>query len=159
MKRFKIFKQLKEYLDKNIIFKVSICIILVVMLVAVLILGSIYSNNLNKRNLSLVVTKSNDEDLTNKQEEEKRKAEEKKKEEEKKVKLQELKDKIKELDENADLTITEEDIDKDILYYENIYNELLKEAEENEEGSSESNESENTYDPGYNNDNSNGWGQ
>ena len=106
MKRFKIFKQLKEYLDKNIIFKVSICIILVVILVAVLILGSIYSNNLNKRNLSLVVTKSNDEDLTNKQEEEKRKAEEKKKEEEKKVKLQELKDKIKELDENVDLTIT-----------------------------------------------------
>ena len=79
MKRFKIFKQLKEYLDKNIIFKVSICIILVVILVAVLILGSIYSNNLNKRNLSLVVTKSNDEDLTNKQEEEKRKAEEEKK--------------------------------------------------------------------------------
>ena len=116
MKRFKIFKQLKEYLDKNIIFKVSICIILVLVLVAVLISGSIYSNHLNKKNLSLVVTKSKDGDSTNKEEEEKRK-EEKRKEEEKKVKLQELKDKIKELDENADLTITEEDIDKYILYY------------------------------------------
>lgn len=75
MKRFKIFQQLKEYLDKNIIAKVSICVILVVMLVAVLISGSIYSNHLNKKNLSLVVTKSNDEDLTNIKEKEKRKEE------------------------------------------------------------------------------------
>ena len=92
----------------------------------VIILGSVYSNNLNNKNLAFKITRTNDyqeNSAVNKEED---------LENEKKNKLDEIKKKIKELDESAELNVIKENIDSEIKYYEELYLELLRKNEEAE---------------------------
>ena len=118
-------------IKNNFKMKISICIFLLLVLIMVIILGSVYSNNLNNKNLTFKITKvkdSKESSAINKEED---------LEIEKKSKLNEIKKKIKELDESANLNIVKENVDSEIKYYEELYLELLRKSEEAEK--------ENTY--------------
>lgn len=132
----KIFDLIKD----NFKIKLGICLFLIVALIAVVVGGIIYSNNLNSENLAFQVikkiTSTEKENKVDKEEEE-----EAKKEKE----LEDIKNKIKELDESIDLSVTEGDVDKDILYYENLYNELLASKEDNDDDVEEETPADDTY--------------
>ncbi|MDV4152296.1 hypothetical protein R0131_15830 [Clostridium sp. AL.422] len=133
----KFLKRIIDLVNNNFRLKIGICIFLLVSLIGVIISGSIYSNNLNNKNLAFQVVKKkelNESSKVNKAIEE---------ENLKKNKLDEIINKIRELDENIDLSISNGNIDDDIIYYENLYNEVLKSIEE--ENAAESNEFSDTY--------------
>ena len=120
-------RKIIDLIKNNIKIKIGICIFLIGTLIFVIISGTIYSKNLNSKNLSLKVSKKKviqDPVKVNKETDE---------EKDKKKKLDEIKAKIKELDESHDLNISKGNIDNDITYYEEIYNELLKKDEEKKE--------------------------
>lgn len=133
----KFIREIVDLVKDSLKIKLGICIFLVVSLIIVVVCGSIYSNNLNDKNLAFQVVKKKEPQKDNKVNKE---IEEEKL---KKEKLDEIKNKIKELNENIDLSTTEGSLDKDIIYYENLYNELLKQKEEEEAKKNAS--SENTY--------------
>lgn len=119
----KIIKNLVKMINSNFKIKLGICIGLITVFVAVVISGMIYSNKINKMNLSLKIStnKANNEKDTNKN---------KTLENEKNEKIKLLKNKIRELDSTVDISKTENNLDKDLLFYENLYNDLLKQKEE-----------------------------
>ncbi|KLE16167.1 hypothetical protein [Clostridium sp. C8] len=119
----KLIKGLIKTINSNFKIKLGICIGLITVFAAVVISGMIYSNKINKINLSLKIStnKTNNERDVNK---------DKILENEKKEKIKLLKDKIRELDYNIDISKTENNLDKDLLFYENLYNDLLKKKEE-----------------------------
>lgn len=120
-------RKIIDLIANNFKIKIGICIFLILALIIVVVSGTIYSKNLNDKNLTFKVTKNKEvpkEINTNKETEE---------DKDKKNKLNEIKSKIKEIDANIDLSITENNIDNDLAYYEKIYNELLKKKEEEKE--------------------------
>lgn len=119
----KLIKGLIKTINSNFKIKLGICIGLITVFAAVVISGMIYSNKINKINLSLKIStnKTNNERDINK---------DKILENEKKEKIKLLKNKIRELDSNIDISKTENNLDKDLLFYENLYNDLLKKKEE-----------------------------
>lgn len=119
----KLIKNLVKMINSNFKIKLGICIGLITVFVAVVISGMIYSNKINKMNLSLKIStnKANNEKDTNKN---------KTLENEKNEKIKLLKNKIRELDSTVDISKTENNLDKDLLFYENLYNDLLKQKEE-----------------------------
>lgn len=127
----KFVNKVVNLIKNNFKIKIGICIFLLLTLIMVIILGSVYSNNLNNKNLTFKVTRTKDskESTTVNKEEDL--------EIEKKNKLNEIKKKIKELDESANLNVIKENIDSEIKYYEELYLELLRKNEEAEK--------ENTY--------------
>lgn len=132
-------RKIIDLITNNFKIKIGICIFLILALIIVVVSGTIYSKNLNDKNLTFKVTKNKEvlkEINTNKETEE---------DWDKKDKLNEIKYKIKELDANIDLSITENNIDNDIAYYEKIYNELLKKKEEEKEDTYNESEESNSY--------------
>ncbi len=108
----KFVNKVVNLIKNNFKIKIGICIFLLLTLIMVIILGSVYSNNLNNKNLTFKVTRTKDskESTTVNKEEDL--------EIEKKNKLNEIKKKIKELDESANLNVIKENIDSEIKYYE-----------------------------------------
>lgn len=133
----KFVRKIVDLVKDNFKIKLGICIVLIVALIIVVVCGSIYSKNLNNKNLAFQVVKKKEPQKNNKVNKE---IEEEKL---KKEKLDEIKNKIKELDESTDLSTTEGSLDKDITYYENLYNELLRQKEE--EATEKDGSTENTY--------------
>ena len=127
----KFVNKIVDLIKNNFKIKISICIFLLLVLIMVIILGSVYSNNLNNKNLTFKVTRvkdSKESSAINKEED---------LEIEKKNKLNEIKKKIKELDESVNFNVVKENVDNEIKYYEELYLELLRKNEEAEK--------ENTY--------------
>ncbi|MBE6054737.1 MAG: hypothetical protein E7212_12700 [Clostridium sartagoforme] len=130
----KIVRKLMDIINDNFKIKLGICLMLVGVLIFVVILGSIYSSNLNTKNLAVKVTKSQKVDAYEKSEENKKEIEEEKL---KKSKLDEIKNKIKELDQSINLEVTMGSIDNDIKYYDEMYMKLLAIKEESEDTNDE----------------------
>ena len=130
----KIVRKLMDIINDNFKIKLGICLMLVGVLIFVVILGSIYSSNLNTKNLAVKVTKSQKVDAYEKSEENKKEIEEEKL---KKSKLDEIKNKIKELDQSINLEVTMGSIDDDIKYYDEMYMKLLAIKEESEDTNDE----------------------
>ncbi|MGG7143451.1 hypothetical protein ACQPVP_08290 [Clostridium nigeriense] len=102
-------RKIFDLVEDSFKIKLGICIFLIVILITVVVSGIFYSNDLNSKNLAFQVIKKNNS--TGKD----TKVDKDKEETKKKKKLEDIKSKIKELDESIDLNITEGDIDKDIL--------------------------------------------
>ena len=112
-------RKIIDLIANNFKIKIGICIFLILALIIVVVSGTIYSKNLNDKNLTFKVSNNKEvpkEINTNKETEE---------DKDKKDKLNDIKSKIKELDANINLSITENNIDNDIAYYEKIYKYIL----------------------------------
>lgn len=123
----RVIKKIISLIENNLKIKIGIVVFLVISLIGVLVSGVIYSKNLNEKNLSLKIIKNTTLEEGNKVSEEK--------DDKNKKQLEEIKIKIKELDDSVDLTKSEGSLDKDIVYYNSLYKELLekKSNEENKE--------------------------
>ena len=88
----KFIRNIIDLIKDNFKMKLGICILLTVVLIIVLVSGTIYSNNLNNKNLAFKVTKN--KEIPKAIETNKETMEEK----DKKENLEEIKEKIKEVD-------------------------------------------------------------
>ncbi|MEO2564154.1 hypothetical protein ABHA59_09655, partial [Clostridium tertium] len=99
-------------------FKIKLGIGLIMILIIVITSGIIYSNKINNEKLSLKMFSTK---KIEKNEQEKN-VKDNNLEVKKGEKLESLKIKIKELDNNINIDESKGDLDKDLLYYERLYN-------------------------------------
>ena len=122
----KFIRRIFKIVNDNFKIKLGICIGLIMILIIVITSGIIYSNKINNEKLSLKMFSTK---KIEKNEQEKN-VKDNNLEVKKGEKLESLKIKIKELDNNINIDESKGDLDKDLLYYERLYNELSKKKEE-----------------------------